>query len=32
METVIALAVYLIISGLLVSVGVVWWMEERDED
>lgn len=31
METVIALAVYLIISGLLVSIGVVWWMEERDE-
>lgn len=28
----IALAVYLIISALLVSIGVVWWMEERDEE
>lgn len=32
MEKEIALAVYLIISALLVSIGVVWWMEERDEE
>lgn len=32
MEKEIALAVYLIISVLLVSIGVVWWMEERDEE
>lgn len=32
MEKEIALAIYLIISALLVSIGVVWWMEERDEE
>lgn len=32
MEREIAFAVYLIISALLVSIGVVWWMEERDDE